>query len=156
MLGRLRSAALTAAIAARYRLVWGRAGSWSGPRPVEVPAILAEPGSVARDTYMMMQDAVSAANIDVGGHARDGSAFRTLGLVSGRPFKYDESIAPVVAGMSDEHRFLLDLNGYVLIDGALSSAELLAAEAAVAAHSAEGKGELWCFTKDLEALVFHR
>ena len=36
------------------------------------------------------------------------------------------------------------------------AAELLAAEAAVAAHSAEGKGELWCFTKDLEALVFHR
>ena len=30
---------------------------------------------------------VSSADIDVGGHARDGSAFRTLGLVSGRPFK---------------------------------------------------------------------
>ena len=101
---------------------------------------------------------IAAKDIDVGGHARDGSAFRTLGLVSGRPFKYDESVAPVVAGMSDEHRFLLDLNGFLLLDGALTQVELLAAQAAVAQHSStvEPRGELWCSTNDLEALVFHR
>ena len=40
-----------------------------------------------------MSDMVSSADIDVGGHARDGSAFRTLGLVSGRPFKYKPGTA---------------------------------------------------------------
>jgi hypothetical protein len=105
-----------------------------------------------------MSSAVRAADIDVGGHASDGSAFRTLGLVSGRPFRYDEPIAPLVEGMSDEHRFLLDLNGFVLLDGALSDSEVRTARAAVAEHSAATppKPELWCWNKDLEKLVFHR
>ena len=108
----------------------------------------------------MSAGTVSSADIQVGGMARDGTAFRTLGLVSGRPFKYDESIAPVVTGMSDEHRFLLDLNGFLLLDGALSPQELHAVQTAVEHHSAapdnQPKPELWCCNKDMEALVFHR
>jgi hypothetical protein len=102
---------------------------------------------------------VAAADIDVGGTARDGTAFRSLGLVSGRPFKYDESVAPLVGGMTDEQRFLLDLNGFLLLDGALDAAELDAARATVVAHGADParpKPELWCYDKAMEALAFHR
>eukprot|EP01043_Picozoa_sp_COSAG02_P036404 COSAG02_NODE_2663_length_8302_cov_44.083994_4_plen_153_part_00 len=49
-------------------------------------------------------------------------------------------------------------SGYLLLDGALSSSELLAAQAAAEEFSGTShpKPELWCWNKDVEALVFHR
>jgi len=45
----------------------------------------------------------------------------------------------------------------LLLDNALGADELRAAQAGVAEHAAADEpGELWCFNKDLEALVFHR
>ena len=56
----------------------------------------------------------TAAEIDAGG-AADRSKKQTvtsLGtMVSRRPLMFEESIEPVVPGMSDEQRFLLDMQG---------------------------------------------
>ena len=54
--------------------------------------------------------------------------------------------------------FVRGRSGYLLLDGALSAGELLAAQAAAEEFSAasQPKPELWCWNKDVEALVFHR
>ncbi len=54
--------------------------------------------------------------------------------------------------------FVRGRSGYLLLDGALSTGELLAAQAAAEEFSAasQPKPELWCWNKDVEALVFHR
>jgi hypothetical protein len=75
-----------------------------------------------------------------------------------RPWKYDESVAPLVEGMTDQQRFLFDLNGFLFLDGALSPEELASGQAAIAEweQMPPPKPDVWNFNKSMEALCFHR
>lgn len=49
-----------------------------------------------------------------------------------RPWKWNERVAPLVEGMTDQQRFLFDLNGFLFLDGALLPEELAAGQARTA------------------------
>eukprot|EP01048_Picozoa_sp_COSAG05_P009112 COSAG05_NODE_728_length_7700_cov_14.555979_1_plen_348_part_00 len=82
-------------------------------------------------------------------------------LVSSRPLMFEESVEPRIEGMSAEQRFLLDMRGVLILDSALSPAELADARAAlVEGRYGESEAEHamppWCVTKAVERLLFHR
>ena len=62
----------------------------------------------------MPASTTAAADIDASSATDRGQkqTMTTLStMVSRRPLMFEESIEPVVPGMSDEHRFLLDMQG---------------------------------------------
>ena len=110
---------------------------------------------------MVAEETTSAAEIDLGS-APDRAKKQTMtalgSKVSPRPLMFEEAVAPLVEGMDDEQRYLLDLNGYLVLEAALSPAQLERARADAAAHlapgGAAGRGDLLCLGS-VEALAFH-
>jgi hypothetical protein len=110
---------------------------------------------------MVAEETTSAAEIDLGS-APDRAKKQTMtalgSKVSPRPLMFEEAVAPVVEGMDDEQRYLLDLNGYLVLEGALSPPQLERARADAAKHLAPSGGAARGDLLELgsvEALAFH-
>ena len=62
----------------------------------------------------------TAAEIDAGSsgdRAKKQTMTDLSKMVSRRPLMFEESLEPAIEGMSDEQRFLLDMQGYLLLEG---------------------------------------
>ena len=62
----------------------------------------------------------TAAEIDAGSsgdRAKKQTMTDLSKMVSRRPLMFEESLEPAIQGMSDEQRFLLDMQGYLLLEG---------------------------------------
>eukprot|EP01045_Picozoa_sp_COSAG04_P014149 COSAG04_NODE_1045_length_8578_cov_9.398396_3_plen_86_part_00 len=77
----------------------------------------------------------TAAEIDAGSsgdRAKKQTMTDLSKMVSRRPLMFEESLEPAIEGMSDEQRFLLDMQGYLLLEGTTAPSSAASARSSAA------------------------